>query len=174
MNAELPGFGLVREVNPAVGFESSSSPRIHLGLGQETEIPMVTVRWPSGIRQRFHHLPVDREFHVLEPTVTVDPLSSSSGTSYAGETVSLRLVLWNHAGIATNASHQLELRIAGGDVVRGPLRQVTVSPGSSAVAEWSVVLPSVLAAPIEVEALWSVMDQHGGVDQWSSNLKILP
>jgi hypothetical protein len=47
-------------------FQSSSDPRLHVGLGGVTRIDALEVSWPSGRRDRFEGLAVDREYTVRE------------------------------------------------------------------------------------------------------------
>jgi hypothetical protein len=63
------GFGrtLYNHVTTSVGFMSSSDRRAHFGLGAETKIDHVEIRWPSGIVQRLEQPVVDRIVKVEEP-----------------------------------------------------------------------------------------------------------
>ena len=58
---------LYNHVTTSVGFMSSSDRRAHFGLGSETEIDHVEIRWPSGIVQRLEHPAADRIVRVEEP-----------------------------------------------------------------------------------------------------------
>jgi enediyne biosynthesis protein E4 len=58
---------LSNHVTTSVGFMSSSDRRAHFGLGAETKIDYVEIRWPSGIVQRLEHPAVDRILKVKEP-----------------------------------------------------------------------------------------------------------
>lgn len=49
-----------REVVGHSGFRSQDPLRQHFGLGDATRVQEVEVRWPSGLRERFTDLPVDR------------------------------------------------------------------------------------------------------------------
>jgi hypothetical protein len=62
------GRTLYNHVTTSVGFMSSSDRRAHFGLGAETKIDHVEIRWPSGIVQRLEHPAVDRILKVEEPT----------------------------------------------------------------------------------------------------------
>ena len=42
-----------RDVRAAYSYLASNDPRVHVGLGQETGVRSVTVRWPNGTRERF-------------------------------------------------------------------------------------------------------------------------
>jgi hypothetical protein len=46
---------------------SSSDKRVHFGLGPETRINSVEIRWPSGIQQTLKSLAVDQFLTVDEP-----------------------------------------------------------------------------------------------------------
>ena len=61
------GRTLYNHVTTSVGFMSSSDRRAHFGLGAETKIDHVEIRWPSGIVQRLDHPAVDRIVRVEEP-----------------------------------------------------------------------------------------------------------
>jgi hypothetical protein len=61
------GRALYNHINPSVGFMSSSDRRAHFGLGAETKIDRIEIRWPSGIRQRIDRPAVDRILKVTEP-----------------------------------------------------------------------------------------------------------
>jgi hypothetical protein len=57
---------------------SSSEPILHFGLGNDTVIDRMTIRWPSGARQTFEHLPVDRRFTMTEPEAEVAPAETTA------------------------------------------------------------------------------------------------
>jgi len=61
------GRALYNHVSTSVGFMSSSDRRAHFGLGAETRIEHVEIRWPSGILQRIDHPAVDQILKVEEP-----------------------------------------------------------------------------------------------------------
>ncbi|MBI3678944.1 MAG: CRTAC1 family protein [Acidobacteria bacterium] len=61
------GRVLYNHVAVSVGFMSSSDKRVHFGLGAETKINSVEIRWPSGIRQTLKSLAVDQLLMVDEP-----------------------------------------------------------------------------------------------------------
>jgi hypothetical protein len=48
------------------GYLTQSDPRLHFGLGEATRIDRLEVVWPSGVRQSFDGLAVDRPFTVTE------------------------------------------------------------------------------------------------------------
>ncbi len=61
------GRTLYSHVTTSVGFMSASDRRPHFGLGAETKIDHVEIRWPSGIAQRIDHPAVDQIMKVEEP-----------------------------------------------------------------------------------------------------------
>jgi hypothetical protein len=54
-------------VTTAGSYLSSSDKRVHFGLGSETIVPTVEIRWPSGIVQTLKNVPADRILQVDEP-----------------------------------------------------------------------------------------------------------
>ena len=55
------------EVTTAVGYASSSDPRVHFGLGKNRKIKEIEIRWPSSRRQILHDVDVDRILKIDEP-----------------------------------------------------------------------------------------------------------
>ena len=49
----VAGRTIRRDVRAAYSYLASNDPRVHIGLGQETSVREVTVRWPTGQRERF-------------------------------------------------------------------------------------------------------------------------
>jgi hypothetical protein len=61
------GQTLFNHATTSVGFMSSSDRRVHFGLGSETALDHVEIRWPSGVLQRIDHPAVDQIMKVEEP-----------------------------------------------------------------------------------------------------------
>jgi hypothetical protein len=61
------GRVLYNHVAVSVGFMSSSDKRVHFGLGGETKISSLEVRWPSGIQQMLKDVAIDQFLKVDEP-----------------------------------------------------------------------------------------------------------
>lgn len=61
------GRMLYEHVTTSVGFMSSSDRRVHFGLGFETAIDNIEIKWPSGIVQVIEHPAADRILKVDEP-----------------------------------------------------------------------------------------------------------
>ncbi|MDG2072643.1 MAG: CRTAC1 family protein [Pseudomonadales bacterium] len=53
VTATIGGRQVLRNVQPDGSYLASSDPRVHFGLGEETEITGVTVRWPNGQIESF-------------------------------------------------------------------------------------------------------------------------
>lgn len=67
------------------GFASSSEPVLHFGTGEETEIQLVRVRWPSGVVQTFENLPANRLYTITEKETAGQPVSiTASATDLGG------------------------------------------------------------------------------------------
>lgn len=61
------GRTLYNHVAVSVGFMSSSDKRVHFGLGDETKIRSVEIRWPSGTRQTLTNVAADQVLEITEP-----------------------------------------------------------------------------------------------------------
>ena len=61
------GRTLYGNVSVSVGFMSSSDRRVHFGLGKESAIKSVEIRWPGGATQTLPGIPADRVLAVTEP-----------------------------------------------------------------------------------------------------------
>jgi len=58
----------VRQLMVGRGYLSSSEPVLHFGLGDAGRIDRLTIDWPSGHRQVFTDLSVDRHYTITEPS----------------------------------------------------------------------------------------------------------
>ena len=61
------GRVLYNHVAISVGFMSSSDKRVHFGLGKESSIASIEIRWPSGIKQVLKDVAADQFLKVDEP-----------------------------------------------------------------------------------------------------------
>jgi len=61
------GRTLHNHVSVSTGFMSSSDKRVHFGLGKETAIKSVEIRWPSGAKQLLNDVKADRIVTLTEP-----------------------------------------------------------------------------------------------------------
>jgi hypothetical protein len=60
------GRTLYNHVATSTGFMSSSDKRVHFGLGAESKIATLRIRWPSGQIQNLTNVTADRVLHVHE------------------------------------------------------------------------------------------------------------
>jgi hypothetical protein len=68
------GRTLYNHVTTAVGFMSSSDKRVHFGLGSETSVALIEIRWPSGIHQTLRDVKADQILVVEEADSDSPPL----------------------------------------------------------------------------------------------------
>jgi hypothetical protein len=61
------GRALYNHVAISVGFMSSSDKRVHFGLGAETQISSIEIRWPRGTVQKLENIKADQFLEVKEP-----------------------------------------------------------------------------------------------------------
>ncbi len=54
-------------VDTAGSYLSASDKRVHFGLGEEKQIKVLEISWPSGIQQRLENIAADQFLHVKEP-----------------------------------------------------------------------------------------------------------
>ncbi len=69
------------DVFSGASFASSSDQRPHFGLGAATTVDQVEVRWPDGLRERFHPTGVDRILTLSEGTGEAAPAAKTSSAS---------------------------------------------------------------------------------------------
>jgi hypothetical protein len=61
------GRTLYNQVSISTGFMSSSSKRVHFGLGAESAIRELEIRWPGGQKQTLSGVAADQLLRVTEP-----------------------------------------------------------------------------------------------------------
>jgi hypothetical protein len=57
--AEAGNLTLYRERKCGVGFGACDGPYLHFGLGENTKVDLLTIRWPSGRVDTFRDVPAD-------------------------------------------------------------------------------------------------------------------
>jgi hypothetical protein len=68
VSATLPdGRKLVQELHDGSSYLSSADPRAHFGLGDETKVSKLSIRWPDGKVTRLANVPADRIVTVAQP-----------------------------------------------------------------------------------------------------------
>lgn len=123
VTAEFPSETQTRCLALTSGFMSANEPLVHFGLGTESHIPRLRVRWPSGLTQTFESLPADRRYTIEEPTSD----SSKPALAFENQTDSLLR--------ATTVFDQLAHReVPFDDYAREPLLPWKVSAMGPSVA----------------------------------------
>jgi hypothetical protein len=61
------GGSQMRQLYPDSGYHSRNEALLHFGLGADSKIDEMIVRWPGGIEQRFNDLEADRFYTIAEP-----------------------------------------------------------------------------------------------------------
>jgi hypothetical protein len=67
IGAEVRIGSQMNSMSSAVGYASSSLYGVHFGLGGQTVVPRVEIRWPSGQRQVLENVKADQVLGVVEP-----------------------------------------------------------------------------------------------------------
>jgi enediyne biosynthesis protein E4 len=62
------GRVLYNHLSVSSGFMSSSQRRVHFGLGGDSAVRSLEIRWPSGTMQTLENVKVDQVLHVSEPS----------------------------------------------------------------------------------------------------------
>ena len=63
----------LREQAGGIHYRGQNHQRIHFGLGGNTHVDELQVRWPSGIVQALYNIPADQIIEVTEPLITEAP-----------------------------------------------------------------------------------------------------
>jgi hypothetical protein len=58
---------IYRQRKGGVSLESSHDPRLLIGVGEVTELPNITIRWPSDVVSAMDKVKVDQTYQVVEP-----------------------------------------------------------------------------------------------------------
>ena len=64
--AEIGSQKFVRELYPANSFKSQAPAHVHFGLGKNPKIDLLTITWPSGLKQEFKDVSADRHLRITE------------------------------------------------------------------------------------------------------------
>jgi enediyne biosynthesis protein E4 len=65
-------------VNGGNGFASQSSYRAHIGLGSESVIEKLEIRWPTGQKQVFEKIPADKTYRVKEGSAKLNTFTAKA------------------------------------------------------------------------------------------------
>ncbi|KOR31475.1 hypothetical protein TI04_00540 [Achromatium sp. WMS2] len=66
VTAYTPDGLFYRETNAGNGFQSQSTPLVHIGLGMADKVDELEVLWPSGQRQRFENVAINQRYFLRE------------------------------------------------------------------------------------------------------------
>ena len=66
IDLQAGGRRQVQEVQSQSSYYSVNDLRLHFGLGSNSKVDELTVRWPNGMREQFRGLPADRLLHIEE------------------------------------------------------------------------------------------------------------
>jgi hypothetical protein len=66
LTLEVAGQKLVRQVKGGGSYMSANDRRIVFGLGKESRIGKLVVRWPSGATETWDNLPIDKYWRLVE------------------------------------------------------------------------------------------------------------
>ena len=64
--ANMGSRSIYRWQDGGSGFGSMNSRIVHIGLGASQEVDSLDIKWPSGLSQRFRHIPADQRIEVIE------------------------------------------------------------------------------------------------------------
>lgn len=71
---EAGGRTSTRQLTAGDGYMASNQRQLVFGLGPAEQVDRIAVRWPSGHKQTFEHVPANREFVLVEGQPTLTPL----------------------------------------------------------------------------------------------------
>jgi hypothetical protein len=160
----------IRQLVLARGYQSSSEPILHFGLGEDTLIKHLTVDWPSGLTQTFDNLAVDRRFTITEPAGPAPVLPRTEGNSpkagqftEIGRAAGLALTSREEAVEETALQRMLPTRlnrrgpgVAVGDIDGDGLDDVVVGGTTQVAARILLQKPSGQFAGVETSTLLPV------------------
>ena len=73
----------IREIRSGEGFEFMSTLNAHFGLGLDTAISQVIIKWPSGIVDTINNPAINQNLHIVEgSTLAVDSYTNSEFSLY--------------------------------------------------------------------------------------------
>lgn len=72
VTATSNGQNWTEQVSPSSSYLSSKDPRVHLGLGENDHVDLITIYWPSGRTQLLEHVAADRILRIDEPDEPVE------------------------------------------------------------------------------------------------------
>ncbi len=166
----------VREVSRNYGYQSSSEPDVHFGLGAHALVRKFEVRWPSGVWQQLYDLPVDTELAVVEPLVTVDANLQILAPTSPSPIVKVIATLQNHDDSPVTVYDQPQLRFAhdspvavgvpGNAFWAGSMSQRTIPANGVEIVELTLSVPPAALTPEPIiDVVWRVADTLASLDE---------
>lgn len=137
------------EISGGHVFGSQNSLIAHFGLGKRNKIDRVEIRWPSGIIQELHHLPVDK-FSVIHEPKQFGAIQLSYQTFKNIKSGLLILMVVLGVCLIINASYRLRKKVRTQKLVspkvmqpaiQKPMEQVEPIPEISKVAMSAPIMP---------------------------------
>ena len=77
LTLEAGGRRQIREIGAGSSYLSQNAPEAIFGLGGSATVERLTVRWPSGLVQRFENLPADRAYRLVEGEASPRPVATA-------------------------------------------------------------------------------------------------
>ncbi len=131
----------IREIASTVSFTSQPSLRAHFGIGGNTSITSIQVKWPSGLIQTYSNPPINQILTIVEdnqgPVIAIQ--SPSDGATGVATTTTIELTL-NEASTAV-ASKNLVITGVGDS---SPTATLAVTSAVTSGNKFTFTLPSKL------------------------------
>ncbi len=77
---------IVRDVFPASGFMGVGTEQQNIGLGQDTRIRQLSIRWTDGSTQQFQNLDADHHYQITQDNMTLQSLPLEKSTTPVSQT----------------------------------------------------------------------------------------
>jgi hypothetical protein len=121
----------IRDIRSGDGFSHMSFIGAHFGLGTDTEVVQVSIRWPNGTVETFQDLAINTTHTIVENTITAvaDPAPSAFAVAPnpAQEVITLTGVAPNSAYAVVEASGRT---VQVGQAVNGRVSVQALPPGA--------------------------------------------
>ncbi len=72
VEVQLSDRTILRQRKGGMSMESAHDPRLLIGLGDVSEIPRLTIHWPSGTETSREHVAIDQTLEIVEPDAAVE------------------------------------------------------------------------------------------------------
>lgn len=173
--ADVMGATLLRELQMASGYQSTSERAVHFGTGAAAEVRRLGVRWPSGIEQTLWRVPASMRIVLVEPLVTIRSATAAQALVRERQPLVVAAGVRSETQASLQTSHRLSILLPGGRV-DGAETPVSLGPGAAATVQASVTVPPGAALGMQrtVDVLLTSSDAGGGVDQRLLTVEIAP